>query len=205
MSTVLGFDTSLTISGCARADLGIGADGTLKAVWWETWRGRAAAAEVETVASTRRRIRVMLREILALVPVSFDLAVVEGPAMGAKYTPLADERAGLRWMLVDQLLARGPVVLVSPMTRQSLGFSGKIPRGTTPTARKRLVTDAVRATFPGAHVPDHNVADAVVLAAAGAHALGMPWPVPMSAKQVSAHAKVAWPVVGGRESTAGKE
>lgn len=192
MTVVVGIDPSLTTSGCARLDLGVGADGQLEALRWETWRGHATAADVVTVASNRRRIRLMLREILALVPDFIDLAVVEGPAMNAKHTPLADERAGLRWMLIDQLSARGPVALVSPLTRQALAFAGKVPRGTTSTQRKGLVTDAVRAAFPAAHVPDHNVADAVALAAAGAHALGLP--LPYTAAQVSAHAKVAWPV-----------
>lgn len=195
MSVVVAVDPSLTVSGCARVDLGAGADGQLEAVRWETWRARASAAEVETVASNRRRIRVMLREILSLVPDFFDLAVVEGPAMGAKFTPLADERAGLRWMLIDQLIPRGPVVVVAPSTRQSLACAEKIPRGTSQAKRKRIVADAVRASFPDAHVPDHNVADAVAMAAAGAHALGMP--MPYTANQISAHAKVAWPVQKG--------
>lgn len=195
MSVVIGIDSSLTTSGCVRVDLGVGANGQLEALRWETWRGTAIKPDVETVATNRRRIRIMLREILALVPDFFDLAVVEGPAMAAKYTPLADERAGLRWMLIDQLCARGEVALVSPMTRQALAYSGKIPRGTKPDARKRIVTDAIRASFPAAHVPDHNVADAVALAAAGAHYLGLPWA--LTEKQAEAHAKVAWPVMEG--------
>ena len=203
MTVVVGVDPSLTVSGCARVDLGFGGDGQVEAVRWETWRARAAAAEVETVASNRRRIRVMLREILALVPEMFDLAVIEGPAMGAKFTPLADERAGLRWMLIDQLLARGPVAVVAPTSRQALACAVKIPRGTKPTKRKQIVADAVRASFPDAHVPDHNVADAVAMAAAGAHVLGLP--MPYTASQSTVHANVAWPIekattVAGEES-----
>lgn len=189
---VLGFDTSLTVSGCARVDVGVGEGGQLEAVRWETWRAQTVIFDEHVVAASRRRIRTMLREILALVPDVFDMAVVEGPSMQAKYTPLADERAGLRWMLVDQLLARGPVAIVSPLTRQSLACAQSIPRGTKPTKRKAIVADAVGASFPAAHVPDHNVADAVALAAAGAHALGMP--VEYSPAQIKAHAKVAWPV-----------
>jgi Holliday junction resolvasome RuvABC endonuclease subunit len=59
-------------------------------------------------------------------------------------------------------------------------------------AKKPDVVAAVREMFPAANVPDHNVADGVALAGAGAFALGVR--VPYSAKQVSAHAKVAWPV-----------
>lgn len=192
MTVVVGIDPSLTTTGCARVDLGVGESGQVEALRWETWRARAVAAETVTVESNRSRIRRMLRETLTLVPDFFDLAVIEGPAMGAKYTPLADERSGFRWMLVDQLLARGPVAMVSPSTRQALAYAGTIPRGTSKTKRKRIVTEAVRVAFPAAHVPDDNVADAVALTAAGAHQLGMPWA--LTGKQQQAHGKVPWPV-----------
>lgn len=117
--------------------------------------------------------------------------------MSAKHTPLADERAGLRWMLIDQLLPRGPVALVSPTAREVLAVGHGFPRGTSQTARKKAVVAAVTAAAPGAHVPDHNVADAVALTLAGAHRLGMPWPAPMTAKQEKAHASVAWPDIEG--------
>lgn len=193
VSVVLGVDPSLTVSGCALVRFGGAAD-----AWgprWETWRARAETPEAATVESNRRRIRVMLREILAFVPPRLEMSVVEGPAMAAKYTPLADERAGLRWLLIDQLMARGPVVLVSPPSRQVLARSEPIPRGTTGARRKRLVLEAVQGMFPDAHVPDHNVADAVALAAAGAHRVGLQ--MPYTAKQVAAHAKVAWPTDSG--------
>lgn len=201
MSVVLGVDPSLTISGCALVRFG---DGDAPAdPLWETWRARAAAPDVVSVDTNRRRIRTMLREILAFVPPRLTLSVVEGPAMAAKYTPLADERAGLRWMLIDQLMARGPVVLVSPNSRQSLAYPLPVPRGTKPPQRKALVTEAVRVMVPAANVPDHNVADAVALAAAGAHRVGLL--MPYAAKQERTHANVAWPVESGRLSAAGME
>lgn len=193
MSVVLGVDPSLTISGCALVRFGESADAAEPL--WETWRARVDAPDVASVETNRRRIRAMLREILAFVPPRLSLSVVEGPAMAAKYTPLADERAGLRWMLIDQLMARGPVVLVSPNSRQSLAYGESIPRGTKPPQRKALVTEAVRAMVPDAHVPDHNVADAVALAAAGAHRVGLR--MPYTAKQERSHANVAWPVGSG--------
>lgn len=185
MSVVLGVDSSLTISGCARVDLGVGESGQLEAVRWETWRARAVKPVEETVESTRRRIRVMVREVLAFVPPFLDLSVIEGPAMGAKFTPLADERAAVRWILIDQLLARGPVAVVAPKTRALLATGNG-------NADKAAVLAAVLMDVPAAHVPDHNVADAVALAIAGAHALGMPWG--WTEKQRTAHAKVSWPL-----------
>lgn len=190
MSVVFGVDPSLTVSGCALVRFGDGED--VAPPLWETWRGRGVKPDLESVAMNRRRIRLMLTEILALAPARITLSVVEGPAMAAKYTPLADERAGLRWMLIDQLMARGPVAVVSPNSRQSLTGVGVIPRGTSQSARKRMVTDAVRELLPGVNVPDHNVADAVALAAAGAHRVGLR--MPYTAKQERTHANVAWPL-----------
>lgn len=191
----MGFDTSLSITGVAQIDLGIGAFDQLEPVRW-TWGRPADRVEDDgTVAGMRRRMRAMLREVLALTPERFDLAVVEGPAMNARFAALADERAGLRWMLVDQLLARGPVVLVSPKTRAKLATDNG-------NAGKPAVHEGARRLFPAAQIPAkgagrYDVADAVVLAAAGAHALGMPWPGFLSKTQISAHAKVAWPVMEG--------
>lgn len=183
MTVVVGIDPSLTVSGCACVQW---EPGDSPAPVWQTWRGRAPKPDVSTVEMSRRRIRVMLREILALVPARVDLSVVEGPSFGSRTAlSLADERAGLRWMLIDQLLARGPVAVVSPATRSLLATgSGR--------SSKTDVLAAVRSDFPGAHVPDHNVADAVVLAASGAFTLGMPWG--MTERQSAAHARVAWPV-----------
>jgi Holliday junction resolvasome RuvABC endonuclease subunit len=179
VSIVVGIDSSLTVSGCASVHF------SEAKVRWETWRGRAAKPEVVTVAATHRRIILMAREVMSLVPPAFDLAVIEGPSMGGKLqASLKDERAGLRWLLINQLLSRGPVAMVSPGTRAMLA-AGK---GNAPKAD---VFDAVRSRVTGAHVPDHNVADAVALAEAGAYFLGMP--VDYSAAQISAHAKVAWP------------
>ncbi|MDF2554172.1 MAG: hypothetical protein K0R60_67 [Microbacterium sp.] len=191
---VAGFDTSLTASGCATVAFGEGHE----APAWQTWRAKTPAPADASVAAERRRIRIMLSEILSIVPVKVDLSVVEGPAPSAKFSGKADERSGLRWMLIDQLCARGPVVLVDPQTRAVLAWGRGMPRrkkGQSSDQAKAPVLEAVRARIPAAHVPDHNVADAVALAEAGAAWFGMP--VEYSAAQVSAHAKVAWPGEGG--------
>lgn len=183
MSVVLGFDTSLTTTGCARIDLGFDDAGATVAVRREMWRSTTAKPDEETVMTMRRRIRLMLRGILQHVPDFFDLAVIEGPAIGAKHAALADERAGLRWMLIDQLLARGPVVIVSPKTRAAVAADNG-------NAGKPEVLAAVRASHPGLYVPDHNAADALTLAEIGAHHLGLP--LVLSEKQSKALANVAW-------------
>lgn len=171
----------MTMSGVARLEF----DGDGRR--WETWRGRGVKADVVTVSSTRRRIRLMLAEILSLIPREVDLSVVEGPSFGSRTAmSLADERSGLRWMLIDQLFARGPVVVVSPKTRALLACGNG-------NAGKADVLAAVQAGVPDAHVPDDNVADAVALAIAGAHRLGMP--ASYDVRQRRAFDKVAWPEV----------
>lgn len=191
---VAGFDTSLTCSGCASVSWHPGTD--FPDPVWSTWRGRAAQPSVSTVESERRRIRQMLGSILLPLPRRIDLSVVEGPAPGGKFSGKADERAGLRWMLVDQLLARGPVVFVTPTQRAVLATGRGLRRRKDETARaaKARVLEAVRALIPAADIPNHDVADAAALTLAGAHALGLP--VEYSTAQLSAHAQVAWPVEG---------
>lgn len=189
-----GVDTSLLATGCALVHFG----DPLDVAYWETWRAKAPTPADQSVAAERRRLRVIIREVLAVLPDRLDVSVIEGPAPSAKVSGKADERSGLRWMLIDQLLARGPVVKVDPQTRAVLAWGRGMPRrkpGQSSDQAKAPVLEAVRAMVPGAHVPDHNVADAVALALAGAHHLGMP--VEYSAAQISAHAKVAWPGEGG--------
>lgn len=192
MSIVMGYDTSLSITGVAQVELGVGAFDQVEALGWTWGRPANRVDDAGTVLGMRRRIRMMLSEILALTPERFDLAVVEGPAMASKHAGLVDERSALRWFLIDQLLARGPVVVVSPKTRAKLATDNG-------NAGKPAVHEGARSLFPAAEIPKtgagrFDVADAVILAAAGAHALGMPWPGVLSKTQISAHAKVAWPV-----------
>lgn len=189
MSVVIGVDPSLTCTGVAMLSWHEGTD--FPGPSWQTWRARSAAlgADVdpsEVLTLTRRRIRIVLREALALVPARVDMSVVEGPSLGSR-TALskADERAALRWFLIDQLMARGPVVVVQPKTRALLGSGDG-------NADKPKVREAVREAFPDVHVPDDNVADAVALAAAGAYRIG--FPVEYTPHQIKAHGRVPWPL-----------
>jgi len=180
---VLGVDPSVTTTGAAVVSF----DG-LGAVRWATWRAVWREQVPRTLERERARLRFHVREVLALVPDVLDLAVVEGPSMRSRFSGKPDERAGLRWMLIDQLFGRCPVVAVAPATRALLAAGSG-------SASKEAVLDAVRASTPDAHVPDHNVADAVALATAGAAWLGLP--VPYTAAQRDGLAAVPWPFDGG--------
>ena len=181
---VVGVDPSVTCSGVAVVEFEPLAEGC-RPIEWQTWRGHWRGDTPRSVEEERRRIRFQVREVLTLLPARVDLAVIEGPALRAKFAGKADERSGLRWLLIDQLLARGPVVVVDPRKRALLatGNGG---------ASKADVKASMRRQFPNVHVPDDNVADAVALAQAGAAQFG--FPVSYGAKQVSAHAGIAWPV-----------
>ena len=152
---------------------------------WVTWTSGSEAKDYDkTIASRRRRVRRVLAGILDLLPDRLDLSVIEAPSYGSKGGSV-HEREWLRGMLIDQLCARGPVVEIAPSRRALLATgNGK--------AGKSEVLEATRAAFPTVSVSCHDVADAVALAAAGAHQLG--FLAPYGPRQEQAHAKVAWPI-----------
>lgn len=155
---------------------------------WVTWESGSDPKDFDSsLASRRRRVRKVLAGILDVVPSRLTLSVIEAPSYGSRHGA-ASEREWLRGMLVDQLLARGPVAEIAPTTRALLATGNG-------RADKRQVLEAVRASHPVASVSSHDVADAVTLAAAGAHRLG--YEAPYGAKQQAAHARVSWPHIKG--------
>lgn len=183
---VVGIDPSLTRSGCAL----IAFDET--GASWITWTSGSEARDYDSsIASRRRRVRRVLAGIIEILPPRIDLSVIEAPSYGSQHGA-GHEREWLRGMLIDQLCARGPVVEIAPSKREVLAVGHGFPRGTTSKDRKAAVLEAVRASHPGVSISCHDVADAVALATAGAHQLG--YLAQYSAKQISAHEKVSWPV-----------
>jgi len=189
----LGFDTALSSTGCASAEV---VDGGIR---WstQTVKGSAVSKHAGVLAEVLR-LRSIVRDVIAFAPARFDICVVEGPAPTTTNSGKADERAALRWMICEQLIDRGPIVLVDPQTRAVLAWGRGMPRrtkGQTSAQAKAPLLEAVRLAVPEASIPGHDVADSVALARAGAHWLGAP--VEYSDRQVSAHAAVAWPEKGG--------
>lgn len=99
------------------------------------------------------------------------------------------ERAGLFWFLVDQLLARGEVVVVTPKGRAKYATGNG-------NSDKTAVKAAMRAGFPGVQIPDDNVADSMALALMGIRHLGAPLDV-VTPKQLEAMGAVSWPDMKG--------
>ena len=169
----VGVDPSLTCTGVAVIEDG------------EVATARVISAnEGATLLARRTRIRKALAGILKAIPARVDVTLIEVPHSRQQFSA-QNERIALYWLLVDQLLARGPVVEVAPAQRAKLATgSGR--------ATKDDVVTTMRAAFPAARIPDDNVADALGLAWAGARWAGIQAPDYLPG-QDEAFARLAWP------------
>ena len=95
------------------------------------------------------------------------LAVIEGPSYGSVGAGTWD-RGGLWWLIVDALLSNDIPLAVAPPSSRSRYATGK------GNASKDEVLLAVARRYPDVELDNNNEADALVLAAAGAHRLGHP-------------------------------
>ncbi|MGA6128809.1 MULTISPECIES: crossover junction endodeoxyribonuclease RuvC [unclassified Microbacterium] len=170
---VVGIDPSLSCTGLA-----ISTDDSIS-----TRRVKSAAAGT-TLLAKRNRIRQVVSGILAPIPPRVDVTVIEVPNSRQQYGA-QNERVALYWFLVDQLLARGPVVEVTPSQRAKLATGNG-------RADKAQVLAHVRAMFPDVAVLDDNVADALALAWAGLRWAGAQQPDYLPGQE-QAHARLDWP------------
>ncbi|ERG63493.1 hypothetical protein L332_03360 [Agrococcus pavilionensis RW1] len=168
---VLGVDASLTSTGLAWLDTDEPAE------WW-TGRIREAAPVkggtwLREQAARMDRIAYEVRDVAlghdgSGLPV--DLVVLEGPSFSSRGAGARDV-AGLWWSIARELLVRDiEVLVIEPATRAKYATG----RGRGVGASKHDVLAQVRATYPLADVPQHDVADAVALAALGARVKGFP-------------------------------
>lgn len=171
---VTGIDASLTCTGVA-----VAAGGDVL----ELRRVRTPTGP-QTLVAQRARVRRVLTQVLEVAP-SSGLYVVESPSLQSKFG-LRIERIGLFWMLVDQLLARGPVVTVTPKGRAKYASGNG-------NAKKPEVLAAMRERFPGLQIPDDNVADALALVGMGARHLGEPIDGVLGKQYTEPMVKVTWP------------
>lgn len=181
---VVGLDLSLTNAGIAVLDQGIpkllasvGHPGKNGASW--AHRNRRIVSQLRAVTDpiigTNRRA--------GLWP---DLAVIEGPSYGSEFGDQFD-RAALWWATYSALAAkRVPVGVVAPGTLKKWA-TGK------GTAKKADVLLAVRRDWPDSHVANHDIADALTLAAMGAHHHGDPLPFPTKERHTTGLEAVQWP------------
>lgn len=180
---MVGVDLSLSVTGVAVID--VGGDAPVVSCDRVTCRRRGGS-----LGERAARIAEVVDGVRAAIPADADLVVVESPLPAVSgFHGLQLERAAAFWMVVTYLMRTVPVVEVHPRVRAKLATGSG-------NARKDDVLAAVRAAFPGVSVADHNVADALVLAGAGARWMGVPV-VDYSAGQESAFTGVVWPGSGG--------
>ncbi|UOE45511.1 hypothetical protein [Agromyces larvae] len=175
---VLGVDPSLTMTGMAKSEAGL------------VSARRFATSPVEGLAGMRRRIRWIVRAVLAFAPAEC-VTVIEAPVLASG--GMSGEfvaRCGLYHFLVDQLFVRGPVVAVAPPTR-ALYATGSGRAG------KREVLASMRARHPDVLIPDHNAADALALCGMGARWSGHPIDPGLTGRPLEAMATPAWPQLKG--------
>ena len=123
----------------------------------------------DDIASRYLRLEGIVQRVVAVTPYDTALVVLEAPAYASKGGH-AHDRSGLWWLLVDRLARARPqaaIVEIAPTSRAKYATGkGK--------ASKEEVLLAVERRFGGWMVGNNNEADAVVLCAAGARALGRP-------------------------------
>jgi crossover junction endodeoxyribonuclease RuvC len=176
---VIGLDLSLTCTGVAVITAG------QVHVQRATSTGRADA----TLAERGERLRELSRRIVGVrhtmltVP---DLWVIEGPSLGQTRQGGQHDRAGLWWLVVATLQGIGHrVAEVSPAQR------AKYATGKGNASKDTVLAAAIR-RYPMADIAGNDTADAVILAAMGAHHLGHPL-APVPALHATALEKVRWP------------
>jgi Holliday junction resolvasome RuvABC endonuclease subunit len=184
---VVGLDLSLTSAGIA-----ILRDGELAAPL------RSVGSDVASnYDQRRRRITSHTTAIMEAIgrskwPISGgkpDLAVIEGPSYGSQFGDQFD-RAALWWGVYAALASKAhkiPIAVIAPNSLK-LWWTGD------GTADKLRMLDTARARVRPA-VSDHDQADALALAYAGAWRLGDPVPFEPCERSVAALERVEWPVI----------
>lgn len=168
---ILGIDSSLTSTGLGWLDT--------TSPEWITQRVRTEKAKAGGELAQARRMRRIAAQVIAFTREcdppfgQVDLFVIERMANYGRHAGALD-LAGLWWRIVDEIeRASGSAgrLLVVPTPVRAKYATG---RGSGAGAGKADVLAAVRETYPEADVPNHDVADAVALAALGARLMGFP-------------------------------
>lgn len=156
---VAGVDASLLSTGVAIIDPSVGVIETRNIKGPSLPKGSGVEDRRDRIDAMHARVMLAIEDV--------DVVAIEGLSFGSVGN-VRDQLAGLWWSLVLSLKACGvDVVVVSPQQR------AKYATGSG-AADKHDVLSAVRAEYPDADVPNHDVADAVALAAWGARSVGEP-------------------------------
>ncbi|MDQ2628403.1 MAG: hypothetical protein M3Y90_15595 [Actinomycetota bacterium] len=191
MAVVAGIDPSLT--NCGIAILANGQPRYLDAIGHPGKDGASYDNRSDRIVSQARTIiRAVLEDYDApddqTIRRHIDLAVIEGPAY-AHANAYTHDGAGLWWGLYSALRAkRIPTVVIAPKTRARWAIGNG-------NAGKKDVLAAVRTWWPNHTIRNHDIADALVLAAIGAHRAGDPMPFPVKDRHTLALDAISWPAI----------
>lgn len=200
---VAGIDLSLTNTGVAvhRGDLERPRLRNVLSAPNKTSRTDDGAA-YSSLLDRRTRIQTIAARVLEAALADYDpesddppLFVIESPVVLQSNSGQATiDRIGLWWYIVTLLFKRGVVVEVAPTTLKRYATGSG-------SGRKAGVLASMPYMFPGLFVDDDNTADALVLMAMGARALG--FPVEPSPQRVTPSAldAVKWPTNLRRSTT----
>ena len=167
---ILGIDPSLTSTGLAIV------------------YGRTALVDrITTDATGLARLHAIVGRVRTWLD-GCDLAVIEGPAYGSAGGQRGHhERAGLWWLLVDQLDTFAVPCAVVPPAARARYATGK------GNASKDAVLSAVVRRYTDVDVDGNDQADALVLAAMGARRLGRPVEASLPVNNLDAMRGADWP------------
>lgn len=172
MTRILGIDPSLTGTGLALVDTD---DHLVIPTWTIATTGKADADLLDRHERINDIAGQVYNTAMGFGPggnqhpreLPVDLAVIEAPSLAQKSQRGTLDRHGLWWTVVSQLISITTVIQIPPTTRAkyATGNGG---------AGKDAVLLAVAKRYPHVDITDNNQADALVLAAIGAHLAGHP-------------------------------
>lgn len=156
---VAGVDSSLRSTGIAIVDLGVGVIETRNVQGAEVKKTAPFQEHVDRMTGMHKTVMLALEDV--------DVVAIENLSFGSQGNART-ELAGLWWLLRTSLETCGVrVVEVAPQERAKYATGNG-------RADKHDVLAAVRAEYPDADVPNHDVADAIALAARLARLMGEP-------------------------------
>lgn len=184
---VVGLDLSLTSTGLA-------ATGTTNGIPYAAVDRITTKPTGDNIRARTARLNHIVDAVHGWVAADTDLVVIEGPALATRSAHTHD-RSGLWWLVINRLIANDhPVVIVPPSSRAKYA-TGK------GNAAKDAVLAAVVRRYPDTDVTGNDEADALILAAMGARALGHPIETGgvdgLPKTHLDAMTKIAWPATEG--------
>lgn len=197
---VLGLDTSLVRAGIAAIAQGLGpAQSAMPVTLTDVGH---AGTDADGYPERRKRIRAQIHSIVRIIQriqsngYRLELVVIEGPMYGMKTLPSFFDRAILWGGLCDWLDTQQlPIAVVPPATREKF-ITGVGSKGD----KKRVLAEMRACWYPDnpRALANHDQADALGLATAGAIHLGWKMPFRLRRCHVENVALISWPTPEGQ-------